>query len=614
MCGIVGAISKNNVVPTLLECLKRLEYRGYDSAGVAVIESPNNNLRRLRSVGKIDSLNKKLEEESLSGNTGIAHTRWATHGAPTEFNAHPHFSSNTFALVHNGIIENYQELRENLIKSGYKFSSETDTEVIAHSIHKNYEKKSDFLSAVYETSKELTGMYSLAIIHSLEPNRIIAVRRGSSLVVGLSENDGEYFLASDRIALAKVVNKIIYLEDGDFVDLNSAGISIYNSDLQPVTRQIQISSSMADAADRGKYKHYMLKEIFEQPEVLASTLEDRLQPNCIDDNIFGINAENIFPKVERVQIIACGTSYHAGLVGSYWLGEYANLPCKVDIASEFRYKKNPTDKNTLLIAISQSGETADTLAVIRQAKNMGYLACLAICNVDESSLMREADLQFLTRAGTEIGVAATKTFTAQLIAMFLLAIAIGKYHGLEKTLTARLIQFLKHLPGFVEEALNLNDQIKLLAENFVAKQHVLYLGRGPLYPIALEGALKMKEISYIHAEAYAAGELKHGPLALIDKNMPVIVLAPNDTLLSKLQSNIKEVEARGGELIIFTDSNLENFPQGKNITIINMPKAPPEIAPIIYTIPLQILAYGVAVLKGTDVDQPRNLAKSVTVE
>ncbi|MFA6408892.1 MAG: glutamine--fructose-6-phosphate transaminase (isomerizing) [Gammaproteobacteria bacterium] len=611
MCGIVAAVAKNNVVPTLLECLKKLEYRGYDSAGLAVL-MPQGELQRRRAVGKIAGLEKNLEKEPLQGGTGIAHTRWATHGAPSETNAHPHFSSNnTIAIVHNGIIENYAELRDSLISEGYKFYSETDTEVIAHLIHKYFQQTKDFLIAVHKTASELEGMYALAILNSAEPERLIAVRSGSSLVAGLGKNGN--FLASDTIALANVVEDFVYLEEGDLADITKSGIVIYDQDLHKVERTWQKMPHYVSAIDRGSYKHFMQKEIFSQPEAIADTLEGRLEAAEILDDVFTTKAIGIFPKIRQIQIIACGTSYHAGLLARYWLEEIAKTPCQVDIASEFRYKKTPVLPGTLLIAVSQSGETADTLAVVRRSKEMGYLACLAITNVASSALMREADLSFLTHAGIEIGVAASKTFTTQLVAFLLLALALGKHHGLDKSAQVHLIQQLKHLPIAIEETLALNDVVKKLAQSLVQKKNALFLGRGLCYPIALEGALKMKEISYIHAEAYAAGELKHGPLALVDQDMPVVVLAPPDDLIAKLQSNIKEVEARDGQLVVFT-SNTEAFEKMPNLILIKMPKVPREIAPIVYTVPLQLLAYHVAVLKGTDVDQPRNLAKSVTVE
>jgi len=611
MCGIVAAVARNNVVPTLLECLKKLEYRGYDSAGLAVL-MPQGELQRRRVVGKIVGLEKAIEREPLQGGTGIAHTRWATHGAPSESNAHPHFSSNdNIAIVHNGIIENYAELRDSLISEGYKFFSETDTEVIAHLIHKYFQQTKDFLVAVHKASLELEGMYALAILNSAEPERLIAVRSGSSLVAGKCKNG--YFLASDTIALANVVDDFVYLEEGDLVDISKGGIAIYNKNLQKVEHAWHKMPQVISAIERGDYKHFMQKEIFSQPEAIADTLEGCLETSDISDDIFTTKAIEIFPKIRQIQIIACGTSYHAGLLARYWLEEIAKTPCQVDIASEFRYKKTPVLPGTLLIAVSQSGETADTLAVVRRSKEMGYLACLAITNVASSALMREADLSFLTHAGIEIGVAASKTFTTQLVAFLLLALALGKHYGLDKSAQVHLIQQLKHLPIAIEEALALNDVVKKLAQSLVQKKNALFLGRGLCYPIALEGALKMKEISYIHAEAYAAGELKHGPLALVDPDMPVVVLAPPDDLIAKLQSNIKEVEARDGQLIIFT-SSVEIFNSMSNITLIKMPKVQREIAPIVYTVPLQLLAYHVAVLKGTDVDQPRNLAKSVTVE
>lgn len=612
MCGIVGAIAERNVVPLLLECLKRLEYRGYDSAGIAVLPNDSDKLQRLRQVGKIDILAKALQNHVLAGNTGIAHTRWATHGAPTENNAHPHFSREEIGIVHNGIIENHQEIREELIASGYKFASETDTEAVVHNVHKLYNEGADFLTAVHQTITRLEGMYSLVMVHSKESNRLIAVNNGNAVVIGIGEGK-ERFIASDRLALTRVAKQFIYLEEGDLVDIQGPEISIYDSSLHKVERPIHTVSADYDAADRGIYKHYMQKEIFEQPKAIADTLFDRLDPLQIADDIFGEEAREIFSKVQRVHIAACGTSYHAGLVARYWLEEFANLPCQVDIASELRYQHIIAEPNTLLVVISQSGETADILALLRQSKKTNYLSRLAICNVVESSLARESDLKFFTRAGAEIGVASTKAFTAQLASLLLLALALGKHNGLSQKLSSRLIQELKHLPSAVETCLALDGKMAELAGQFADKEHAIYLGRGTCYPIALEGALKMKEISYIHAEAYAAGELKHGPLALVDKHMPVVVLAPNNDLLAKVKNNIKEIEARGGQLFIFTDSAVD-LQDKQNFTVIKIPSLTKEIAPIVYTVPLQLLAYHVALLKGTDIDQPRNLAKSVTVE
>lgn len=611
MCGIVGAVSTANIAPTLLDCLSKLEYRGYDSAGLAVLNEENN-LTRVRVVGKINVLREALDSSPLTGNIGIAHTRWATHGMPTEDNAHPHFSREEIGLVHNGIIENYLELREELILEGYKFTSETDTEVIVHLIHKHYNEDQNFLSAVRKTTLRLVGMYSLAIIHRSEPQRIIAVRCGSALVVGLGE-DGANFIASDKLALNKVAEKFIYLKDGDIADLHGSDVNIYNASLQSVERTVHISNSQDDVVDREGYRHYMQKEIFEQPKIVSNILFERLNSNVIEDKIFGESACKIFPNVKRVHIVACGTSYNAGLVASYWLGELANLSCHVEVASEFRYRKVIVEPGTLFVAISQSGETADTLAALRQAKDIGYLAYLAICNVAESSLTREVDLNFFTLAGAEIGVASTKAFVAQLVSLLLLTMALGKYNGLDKTRSASIIQSLKSLPNIIETILSLDDEIASISSKFEDKQHVLYLGRGLCYPIAIEGALKMKEISYIHAEAYAAGELKHGPLALVDKHMPVVVLAPFDDLFPKILNNIKEVETRGGELFVFSNTEIK-LSEKTNVTFVKIPQVQKEIVPIVFVIPLQLLAYRVALLKGTDIDQPRNLAKSVTVE
>jgi len=610
MCGIVGAIAERNVAPILLECLKRLEYRGYDSAGI-VVSNAKQHLQRLRTVGKIDSLLKELKSNPISGNIGIAHTRWATHGEPTENNAHPHISRDKIALVHNGIIENFQELRDKLTAKGYKFYTETDTEVIAHFIHYYTEQKCDFLTAVYKTTRELTGAFALAIMHSEHPEKIIAVRSGSPLVIGLGIE--ENFLASDSLALLPVTNQFIYLEEGDIVELERTKVRIYNSNLQPVKRSCKVSELTSDAADRGEWRHFMQKEIFEQPNAIAETIESRLGENNVFIEAFGNNAAPILHKTKRIQIVACGSSYHAALAGRYWVERYTNIPCRVEIASEFRYRQVVVEPDTLFVTISQSGETADTLAALRQAKNLGYAATLAICNVPESSLVRESDLVFMTRAGAEVGVATTKAFTTQLVVLFILTLALAKNNQANPEVVPDIIKQLKHLPTTVEQVLNLDNQIARIAQRFVDKQHAFFLGRGVNYPIAMEGALKMKEISYIHAEAYPAGELKHGPLALIDKDMLIVVIAPNDELLEKLKSNLHEVRARGGELIIFTDESI-NFHEKTGWSVLKLPSVPSAMAPIVYNIPLQLLAYHVAVLKGTDVDRPRNLAKSVTVE
>jgi len=610
MCGIVGAISERNITNILVEGLKRLEYRGYDSSGIAVLNNKKI-LKVVRAVGKIEALEKKLKTVHLEGHIGIAHTRWATHGAPTEYNAHPHVSNNSIALVHNGIIENHEELRAELVKSGFKFKSDTDTEVITHLIYKYLQQKNSFLDAVHKTVKKLKGAYALAIISSFEPNKIITVRRGSPVVIGLGIE--ENFVASDALALLPVTNVFIYLQEGDIAVIERSGVHLYNSKLRPVKRPAKTSEVSSDNIDRGNYRHFMQKEIFEQPKALTDTLEERLLPNEIPLEIFGNNAKKIFDKIKKIQIVACGSSFHAALVGKYWIEKYAKLPCNAEIASEFRYRQSIVEAETLFITISQSGETADTLAALHHAKKLPFAATLAICNVPESSLVRDSDLAFMTRAGVEIGVATTKAFTAQLTALLMLAIALGKRLGLSAKTTQQLIKQLKHIPIAAEKALNLDREIITIAKTLENSANVFFLGRGISYPIAMEGALKLKEISYIHAESFPAGELKHGPIALIDQGTPTIVIMPNDSLCEKLKSNLQEVNARGGKLIIFADEAL-HFKNHPEWTICKIPKVAAEIAPIIYTIPLQLLAYHVAVLKGTDVDRPRNLAKSVTVE
>lgn len=609
MCGIVGAVAQRNVVPILLEGLRRLEYRGYDSAGVAILQQQK--IKRVRVKGKVEVLTKALKTKPLKGNTGIAHTRWATHGKPCTTNAHPHMSNADIAIVHNGIIENYETLRKQLLKDGYKFTSQTDTEVIAHLIHKHYATTKDFLKAVRTTIKQLAGAYAIAIINSAEPDRIIAARCGSPLVVGLGIE--EYFLASDHLALLPVTQRFMYLEEGDVADINNEGVIIYDNYNKKVNRKIHTYDVDHDVVERGKYKHYMQKEIFEQPSAIKNTLEGRLGKTKLLNHAFGITALSIFQQTKQVQIVACGTSFHAGLIASFWIEKYAGIPCRVEVASEIRYRKTVVQPHTLFVTISQSGETADTLAALRQTKKLGYQNTLTICNVPESSLVRESDLTFMTKAGPEIGVASTKAFTTQLAALLMLTIALGKHHQLTVAKETHLVQQLKQLPKLIQQTLTLDKVISRLAEQFAEKHHAFFLGRGTQYPVAMEGALKLKEISYIHAESYPAGELKHGPLALIDKDMPVIVVAPNNKLLEKLISNIHEVKARGGKLFIFADNSV-NIPEEENLVIIKIPTVPGTIAPIIYTIPLQLLAYHVAVLKGTDVDQPRNLAKSVTVE
>jgi glucosamine--fructose-6-phosphate aminotransferase (isomerizing) len=610
MCGIVGAVAKRNVVPLLIDGLKRLEYRGYDSAGIAIVLD-SCEIERLRKAGKVYELETSVQQTALMGTTGIAHTRWATHGKPTEQNAHPHISNDSIAVVHNGIIENYLPLKNELIKKGYRFTSETDTEVISHLIHDELKRSKDLLRAVQIVVKKLEGAYALGVVDRNSPHRIIAVRLGSPLVVGLGHD--ENFIASDPLALLPVTHRFIYLDEGDVADIHLDKVTIFDKKGKAVKRKTHISEMQADIANKGKYRHFMLKEIFEQPNAVQQTIQERIGKNQVLEQAFGVHATKMFDQIKRVQLVACGTSYHACLVARYWLESLANIPCHVEIASEFRYRHKVVEPNTLFVTLSQSGETADTLAALRQAKELKYQHTLAICNVPQSSLVRESEFVFMTRAGMEIGVASTKAFTTQLVALFMLTLVLGRRHGLDAKTERQLIKQLQELPNIMERALKLNDKIKVLSERFAEKQNALFLGRGMEFPIAMEGALKLKEISYIHAEAYAAGELKHGPLALVDKNMPVIAIAPNDELLEKLTSNLQEVRARGGELIVFADETiqLKSFP---DVTIISMPAIHPTLAPIMYTLPLQLLAYHIAVLKGTDVDQPRNLAKSVTVE
>jgi len=610
MCGIVGAVAERDVTPILLEGLKRLEYRGYDSAGIALLtQKKEMNCHRVK--GKVQALCDLVDKQSIVGNTGVAHTRWATHGVPSEANAHPHLSCNELALVHNGIIENHDLLREQLIKKGYIFNSATDTEVIVHLLHHHLSKNNDLLVALNKTIIELKGAFALGIIHKSEPGRILAVRCGSPLVIGLGL--GENFIASDLMALLPVTNRFIYLEEGDLADISRHEIKIIDSKGKAVERETHRSKINASITTRGSYQHYMQKEIFEQPAAIKATFEGRIADDKVLEAAFGSQATKLFDKAERVVIIACGTSYHAGLVARYWLEEYANIQCSVEVASEYRYRQAVVQPNTLFIVISQSGETADTLAALRLAKEQNYLGILGICNVPESSLVRESDLILMTRAGTEIGVASTKAFTTQLTALFLLTIVLGRRHGLSEAVEKQLTRQIISLPGIIEKVLATDNRIKILAKSFANKGHALFLGRGFQFPIALEGALKLKEISYIHAEAYPAGELKHGPLALVDDEMPVVAVAPSDALLEKLKSNLQEVQARGGKLIVFTDDAAQ-MKESDGVEIILMPETEKAIAPIIYTIPLQLLAYHVALIKGTDVDQPRNLAKSVTVE
>ncbi len=609
MCGIVGGIAQRNIVPILLEGLKRLEYRGYDSAGLAVIK--DDVIYRKRELGKVKGLEELLRKDPISGNIGIAHTRWATHGKPSTANAHPHLCRDKVAVVHNGIIENHEQLRDSLINNGYDFTSETDTEVIVHELHQALESTDSLLTAVKQTITKLEGAYALGIISITEPNALVACRKGSPLVIGIGI--GEYFIASDVAALLPVTQRFIFLEDGDVASISIDKLIIYDVNDYIVNRPIKESQLSADSIDKGHYRHYMLKEIYEQPFAISQALEGRFINNRLQESSFGHNASYVFDNIKSVQILACGTSYHAGLVARYWFEKLARVPCNIEVASEFRYRNPVLAEDTLIVTISQSGETADTLAALQEAKKLGAKYSLAICNVSESSLVRESDLVLMTRAGPEIGVASTKAFTTQLTTLMLLVIAIGRRFQLTDEVEQKITSALFRLPGKIESVLKLDNDIKLLAEQFAEKQNALFLGRGSHYPIAMEGALKLKEISYIHAEAYPAGELKHGPLALIDADMPVITVAPNNSLLEKLKSNIQEVSARGGQLIVFMDETLGSS-SDTNLQIIKVPQVENEISPIIYTIPLQLLSYHVAVLKGTDVDQPRNLAKSVTVE
>ncbi|TNF94364.1 MAG: glutamine--fructose-6-phosphate transaminase (isomerizing) [Gammaproteobacteria bacterium] len=609
MCGIVGALAKRNITPILLEGLKRLEYRGYDSAGLCVLD--HGSFERIRTVGKVNELVSAVDEKNPDSDIGIAHTRWATHGKPSESNAHPHICYREVAIVHNGIIENHLELKALQEEKEYRFTSATDTEVVVHQIHHYLESGQSLLESVKSTTNDLRGAYALGVIAVNHPGRMIAARKGSPLVIGVG--DGEYFIASDQLALLSVTQRFIYLQDGDIAEISSDGIYIEDEAGDEVKRPMVVSETEADTADKGEYRHFMLKEIYEQPTALAETLESRVSNDRLLEESFGIDAASIFDKTRSIRIVACGTSFHAGLVARNWFEGLANVPCRVEVASEFRYRHPVAEKDSLVVAISQSGETADTLAAVRSAKERGFGPVLSIVNVAESSLVRESDLVLMTRAGPEIGVASTKAFTTQLVALLLLVLAIGRRNGLTESREAEIVRQLRTLPRYCEEVLKLDKQIEVLSEHFADKQHALFLGRGVQYPVAMEGALKLKEISYIHAEAYPAGELKHGPLALVDSSMPVIAVAPNDELLEKLKSNLQEVQARGGELYIFADeeAGVESSP---TIHVTKVAKVGEHVTPILYTIPLQLLAYHVAVIRGTDVDQPRNLAKSVTVE
>ena len=610
MCGIVGVASEEQVADKLINGLLRQEYRGYDSSGLAVFGKDSNEVQAIKRAGKVSELQNAIQEVPMRGNTGIAHTRWATHGVPTEINAHPHHSKGEVYIVHNGIIENHQELRTTLKALGYNFESETDSEVIAHLIHAKLNDKSSLAEAVKEAVKDLEGTYALGAIHIREPQVVVAARRGSPLVLGMGA--GENLIASDQLAISDYTDRFIFLEEGDLAEITPQEVRLWDEADQEVERPVVVEKALGETIEKGEYRHFMLKEIFEQPEKIKSLLEGQLTEHGVPQEIFGPTAPQIFEQVEAVQIIACGTSYHAGLVARHWLEGLAGLPCSVEVASEFRYRNKVVAPNTLFVSISQSGETADTLACLRFSKDSGYLARLGICNVPTSSLARESDLVFLTKAGPEIGVASTKAFTTQLIGLLMLTLALGRSHGLSAVAEKSIIESLKALPESLDAVMALEPLIIKMAEVFDQKEHALFLGRGIHYPIAMEGALKLKEISYIHAEAYPAGELKHGPLALIDSEMPVIAVAPNDDLLEKVKSNLQEVKARGGELYVFGHSHESH--EDTVTQFIELPEMPELIAPIVYTIPLQLLAYHVAVLKGTDIDHPRNLAKSVTVE
>ncbi|KOE60315.1 Glucosamine--fructose-6-phosphate aminotransferase [isomerizing] [Aggregatibacter actinomycetemcomitans] len=610
MCGIVGAVAQRDIAEILINGLHRLEYRGYDSAGLAVVNSQHE-LQRVRCLGKVKALDDAVEKTPLIGGTGIAHTRWATHGEPSEENAHPHVSGN-FAVVHNGIIENYEELRTLLKERGYVFTSQTDTEVIAHLVEWEMRTAGSLLEAVQKVVKQLTGAYGMVVMDRMQPEHLVAARSGSPLVIGLGI--GENFLASDQLALLSVTRRFIFLEEGDIAEITRRSVDIYDRDGNKVEREAHDSNLENDAAEKGKYRHFMQKEIYEQPTALINTMEGRVTHNNVIVEAIGNSAKEILEKVEHVQIVACGTSYNSGMVARYWFESIAGVSCDIEIASEFRYRKFVVRPNSLLITLSQSGETADTLAALRLAKEKGYMAAMTICNVAGSSLVRESDLAFMTRAGVEIGVASTKAFTTQLASLLMLVVAIGKAkHTLSAEKEQEMVKALQALPAEIEKALAFDKQIEALAEDFAEKHHALFLGRGEYYPIAMEASLKLKEISYIHAEAYAAGELKHGPLALIDADMPVIVVAPNNELLEKIKSNIEEVRARGGQLYVFADKEA-GFTEAEGMKIITMPTVNEITAPIYYTVPMQLLAYHIALIKGTDVDQPRNLAKAVTVE
>ena len=610
MCGIVGAVAERNIVPILVEGLRRLEYRGYDSAGVAVLGA-DNAIGLCRTVGKVAELEEKLERSPLNGRLGVAHTRWATHGGVTETNAHPHLSGSRVAVIHNGIIENFAEIKAELVEKGYEFKSETDTEVSAHLVHDYLKQGMDLLAAVGEAVKRFEGAYALLVVDNEDPDRIVVSRVASPLVIGLGL--GENFVASGVPALLPVTQRFIYLEQGDLAEIRRDVVNIFDSDGNTVDREVHETQWDSEAAEKGPYRHFMLKEIFEQPSALADTLYGRVENQRVVPESLGPRAKDLLEGVDNIHIVACGTSYHAGCVGKYWLESLAGVPCQVEIASEYRYRQVVVPKNTLFVTLSQSGETADTLEALRMAKASDYLGSLTICNSAHSSMVRESDLVMMTQAGPEIGVASTKAFTTQLLSLLLVTLMLARHRGLSEEREQEFVRQVVHAASASELALRMNDELQMIAEDFAEKHHTLFLGRGPMWPIAMEGALKLKEISYIHAEAYAAGELKHGPLALIDEDMPVVVVAPNNELLDKLKSNMQVVRARGGQVYVFADkdSGIESEP---GLKVIEMPHVDRLIAPIVYTVPLQLLSYHVAVLKGTDVDQPRNLAKSVTVE
>ena len=610
MCGIVGAIGERNVVPILVEGLRRLEYRGYDSAGVAVLED-DASIGLRKTVGKVAELDERIESNPTRGRLGVAHTRWATHGGVTEANAHPHLSGDRIAVIHNGIIENYESIKDELVAKGYEFQSETDTEVAAHLVHDYVSQGLDLLEAVRKSVKRFTGAFALLVFDSQDPDRIVVSRVASPLVIGLGI--GENFVASGVPALLPVTQRFIYLEQGDIAEITRTGVNISDPQGNPVSRDIHETQWTMESAEKGPYRHFMLKEIFEQPNALANTLYGRVENGRVVPDSLGPQAEEMLRQVENIHIVACGTSYHAGCVGKYWMEAMAGVTCQVEIASEYRYRQVVVPKNTLFLTLSQSGETADTLEALRLAKESGYLGSLTVCNSSHSSMVRESDLCMMTQAGPEIGVASTKAFTTQLLSMLIVTIMLARQRGMSEEKEAEIVPAILHAAAAVDECLEMNDDLKQIAEDFAEKHHTLFLGRGPMWPIAMEGALKLKEISYIHAEAYAAGELKHGPLALIDEDMPVIVVAPNNELLDKLKSNMQVVRARGGQLYVFADRET-GMESEEGITVIEVPHVDRVIAPIVYTVPLQLLSYHVAVLKGTDVDQPRNLAKSVTVE